>query len=206
MGLDPVSARALRTSARRAWILAAVGVLLVVGFVAVALVDPSRFAPAVTADQSPWWVAAANIALTAGVVTLLVAVIGLARVRRQLRTVLRSAFRTMTARWAPTIKRAQHVPDIAIEQPDGSWLGLTLTARLRPRSFETRVRATGAVDGRRGLRLRGPARVRFDEVAVGQAEGNRGRARTFATVDAAHHAAGRRSHRDGRPRRRDLVP
>jgi hypothetical protein len=146
MELDGEAARALRASARRAWILAAVGALLVFGFVAAAVVDPNRFAPSVTAKQSTWWVASANIALTAGVVALLVAVMGLARVRRQRRTVVRSAFRRVTARWAPTVKRAQHVPGLALEQPDGSWLGLTLTATLRPRSFETRVRDTGAVD------------------------------------------------------------
>jgi hypothetical protein len=146
--LDQMTVRELRKSARRAGILAtvAVAVVVVFGFVAAALVDPDRFAPAINADQSPAWAATLTIALTAGVAALLVAMIGLVRVRRQRRTVLRSSFRSATARWLPTVERGQHVPGLALEQPDGSWLALTLVATLRPRSFEARVRAAGAVD------------------------------------------------------------
>ena len=146
MTLDEATARELRRSTWRAWYLAFVAAVIVFGFIAADLVDRDRFAPAIDADQSPAWAATANIALTVGVVALLVAMIRLVRVRRQRRTVERSTFRSARARWAPTVKRAQHVPGLAVEQPDGSWLALTLAATLRPRAFESRVRATGTVD------------------------------------------------------------
>lgn len=184
-----MTARGLRTSARRAWILAAAGVLLVFGLVAAAPVDPDRFAPAVTADQSPWSVAAANIALTAGVVALLVAVIGLARVRHQRRTVLRST------RPGPRDRAARRL----LARVDAhSHASATVVRDARARDRRCRCRP--------GVRLRGRARARFDEAAVGQAEGHRERARTVGTAVTTHHAAGRRSHRDRRPRQRDLVP
>ncbi len=146
MASDESVARELRRSVRRAWALGSVGALVVFGFIVFAVVDPGRAAPAIDADRSPAGAAAAEIALTAGVVLLIVATIGMARVGRQRRAIARSPFRRVPVRWMRTAKRGQVVDGLALQQPDHSWLALTLTPTFRSRQFAQGVRASGVAD------------------------------------------------------------
>ncbi len=146
MVLDPAAARGLRVSGRWIGVLASSGAVIVGGFIGAAVIDPNAVAPAVNADQSPGLSAFVTLALVVGVVLLLAALIGFVRRQRQRRTLARSSFVQVPARWAPTRVRGQSVSGVAVEQSDGSWLALTIPTALRTRKFETEVRAAGAVD------------------------------------------------------------
>jgi hypothetical protein len=125
---DPDAERALLIYARRVRIVALVGALAIVGFVVAALVDPNDLAPAENAADSAGSAAWAVPLLIGGLTAVLVAGVGLFRLRRRRRVLARSPLRRVTARWAPTRQRAQEIPGFVFEAADGSWQGVKLAA------------------------------------------------------------------------------
>jgi len=130
MELDDAATRRLQMSARRVAILAAFGTVLVGGFIAAALIDPEGMTPATNADPSPGWLAWTTAVLTIGVALLIVARFGLIQLRRQRRTLARSAFVRLPAQWAPMRVRRQSVPGIraVVRAP-----GATVLLSARPK-------------------------------------------------------------------------
>ena len=138
---------ALRAARLHLWTAVLAAGALIVGFVlTAALLDSSHLSASADAPGPPVWAGVATVGLIALVAVVLFAAIGLARVRRQRRTLASAHLSRVPARWLPSRTRGQTVPGLAVESPDGSWFALALVGTMRAPRFEAHVRKAGAVD------------------------------------------------------------